>query len=115
MVNTSFNERRRSPRVKAETYASLEVEGMNANDQGFGIVMDVSSNGIRVRTPQPPHKGQRVIVRVAVGEELFRVRAHVVRISQTDDGTYDVGLAYSTLDRLKVAFLEAFFEENPIS
>ncbi len=109
------NERRRSPRVRAETYASLEVEGLNANDQGFGIVVDVSTSGIRVRTPQPPHNGQRVIVRVAVGEELYRVRAHVARVTKTSDGTYDVGLAYSTLDRLKVQFLEAFFQENPIS
>ncbi len=110
----SQQERRRSPRVPAETYASLEVEGLNANDQGFAVVIDVSSGGIRVRTPQPPHKGHRVIVRVAVGEELFRVRAHVARVVKFEEGVWDVGLAYSTLDRLKVEFLEAFFQENPI-
>ena len=115
MGQMSHDDRRRSPRVRAETYASLEVEGLNANDQGFGVVMDVSSSGIRVRTPQPPHTGQRVIVRVAVGEELYRVRAHVARVMQAGEGTWDVGLSYSALDRLKVEFLEAFLQENPIS
>lgn len=111
----SQDDRRRSPRVTAETYASLEVEGLNTNDQGFGVVIDVSSSGIRVRTPQPPNKGQQVIVRVAVGEELFRMRANVARVTKASEGTWDVGLAYSSLDRLKVQFLEAFLAENPIS
>ena len=108
-------DRRNWIRVKAEAYASLEVEGLQNNDQGFAVVLDVSMRGIRVRTPQPPAPSQKVIIRVGVGEELYLIRAIVARVNARDDGTYDVGLVYSTINELKVKFIEAFLSENPIA
>ena len=60
----SEDDRRRHPRVRIAACATLETRGvLNAGDQAFCTVQDVSQTGIGLNTGQPPMVGQRVRLR----------------------------------------------------
>ena len=94
MTKTRTRDRRKSGRLPANTCAALLVEGVTGCNQAFGAVMDISRGGIRVRTPQPPEKFDRVTVRIAVGEAVHELRCRCVRVQKVGRATYDVGLHF---------------------
>ena len=87
------DERRESPREPGGMFACiLEESDFGQLDQAFCVVMDVSETGMRVRTPQPPLAFSTVTIRVAVGEDITTLQAHVVRVMKVGPSTFDVGL-----------------------
>jgi hypothetical protein len=102
-------DRRRSPRIRVEAFATMETKGrFHANDQAFCTVQDVSFDGIGLRTGQPPHKGQHVVVRIAIDDvihELHTTARRVVRRGRSN--FYDVGLDWADCTAEQLAFLDA--------
>lgn len=103
-------DRRRHKRIGLEAYAALESTGRFANDQAFGIVLDISRSGIRFRTGQPPHVGQVVDLHVGVGEDIRTLRANVIRVSERSRNLYDSGLSFSRCTIQDIALLVQHFE-----
>lgn len=105
------NERRRNPRFRMDAYAALESKGMfTSNDQAFGPVLDISRTGIRMRTGQPPHVGQMVVLRVAVEEDIHTLRAIAARVTPAGRDLYDVGMDFSWCSTEELAFLDECIE-----
>jgi hypothetical protein len=109
---------RRHPRVRIAAVASLETKGqLNANDQALGSVRDVSRSGIGLQTGQPPLRGQAVILRIAVDDEVHELRAHATRVTKVGNSNfYDVGLDWGPCTVEQLAFLEkalAAIEQQP--
>ena len=90
-------DRRRAVRVRVAAVASLETRDWRyANDQAFAVVKNVSRTGIGLETGQPPIVGQRVLLRLAIGErthEIETITTRVVRRGQSN--FYLVGLDWS--------------------
>ena len=90
---SQLRDRRRAPRrTRSDLCASLEVPGMRGGDQGFGIVMDLSDQGMCIRTPQPPVCATPVLVRIAVHDEVVVLTTIARRVDEVRRGIYDVGL-----------------------
>ena len=87
-------DRRAKPRELGRVFACiLEESSFRQFDQAFCVVMDVSEGGMRVRTPQPPLAGAQITLRVALGDQISKLLAHVVRVEEIGPWTYDVGLS----------------------
>ena len=72
-------DKRRAPRVRIAAVTSLETVGTrNANNQGMGVVKNVSRTGIGIETGQPPLRGQLVILRLAIDDVTHELRTHAV-------------------------------------
>lgn len=101
-------ERRRHPRVRVAAIATLETTGaLNPNDQALGAVTDLSRCGIALKTGQPPMRGQMVILRIALDEEIHELRALATRVQRCGDGNfYDVGIDWSNCTEPELAFLD---------
>ena len=111
MSRTQKSDRRRHPRAEGESYASLEVIGLLANDQAFGIVIDVSRSGVCVRTPQPPYLAQNAKVRMEVAGEMLTLDAQVMRVERIGSTeAWDVGLRFDCLSSAQERFFEKFIK-----
>lgn len=100
--------RRRATRVRAVAVASLETCGtLNANDQALCTVKDLSRTGIGLETGQPPIKGQGVILRLSLDEEIVEIRTRATRVTrQPDSHFYTIGLDWSHCSESELAFLD---------
>lgn len=105
--NTATNKRRHA-RAPADTYAALTVKGLDGGNQAFGAVLDVSPGGLRVRTPQPPVKFTKVVVRIAIGETVHELACRCVRVQKGARGNFDVGLQFDATTEAGSAFMAAF-------
>ena len=109
MSRTQKSERRKHPREEGDSYASLEVAGLLANDQAFGVVVDVSRSGVCVRTPQPPYLAQVAKVRMGIGGRMLTLDAQVMRVERIGDTeAWDVGLRFESLSSEQERFFEEF-------
>ena len=100
---------RRTERVPMQTFASIETVGVLAsNNQTFGVVLDVSRNGLGLRTGQPPGVGLRVIVRVGIGEEIRPLKAIVRRLKLRSQNVFDVGLEWQDCSTNDLSFVDEF-------
>ena len=99
---------RSAERWPADTYASLSTSTCQGVKEGFGAVLDISRGGMRIRTPQPPVRFMKVLVRIAVAEQLFEIPCKCVRVLRGDGGNFDVGLSFDPLLPDAEAFLAAF-------
>jgi hypothetical protein len=113
-------DRRRAVRVRVAAVASLETRDWRyANDQAFAVVKNVSRTGIGLETGQPPIVGQRVLLRLAIGErthEIETITTRVVRRGQSN--FYLVGLDWSDASPQQLEFLDAvlrLMENQPLS
>ena len=105
----SRKDRRRSQRVAVAAFAALETTDIaDANDQIFGAVADMSRTGIAVHVGSEPRTGQRVRLRLAIGERIHELDAVVTRIDRRDKSLFDVGLDWSECDAAQLGFLEEF-------
>ena len=100
--------KRREPRWPADTYAALTVKGLEGGNQAFGAVLDVSAGGLRVRTPQPPVKFTKVVVRIALGEVVHELPCRCARVQKVERGNFDVGLQFDATSEAAIAFIAAF-------
>lgn len=96
------------PRQRLSAFAALETTDRHANDQAFSAVADVSRSGIGLRTGQPPFKGQRVILRLAIGDDIHTITATATRINKRDAYTFHVGLDWSDCTDTEIAFLDEY-------
>lgn len=102
------DDRRRSPRVRVAAIATLETTGvLNPNDQALCAVRDVSRCGIGLQTGQPPMRGQKVHLRVALDDEVHEMVTIATRVNRCGAGNfYDVGLDWSSCTQEQLAFLD---------
>lgn len=112
------DERRRHPRVRVAAVASLETAGvLNPNDQALCSVRDVSRSGIGLHTGQPPMRGQSVLLRVALDDEIQTLKTTATRVQRCGTSNfYDVGLDWSHCTPEQLAFLDrvlAIVETQP--
>lgn len=111
MSRTEKSDRRKHPRTEGESYASLEVIGLLANDQAFGVVIDVSRSGVCVRTPQPPYLAQNAKVRMDIGGEMLTLDAQVMRVERIGNSeAWDVGLRFDGLSSAQERFFARFLK-----
>ncbi len=102
-------ERRRSHRENISAFVAIETGGRAPYaDQGLGTACDLSGAGARVRLNRAPKVGQRVRVRLAIGEEIHQFEAVVTRSDECGKGQYDVGLDWSLCSPKEQAFLSEF-------
>ncbi|HEB52902.1 MAG TPA: PilZ domain-containing protein [bacterium] len=101
-------DRRRSPRVRIVAVTAFETLGrINCNDQGIGTVTDISQSGIGIETGQPPIKGQRVMLRISIDDQIHEITARAKRVErQHDSHFYRVGLDWSDCSEEERAFVE---------
>ncbi|MFT4515588.1 MAG: c-di-GMP-binding flagellar brake protein YcgR [Planctomycetota bacterium] len=101
-------DRRRSTRVSAVAVASLEACGsLNANNQALCTVKDLSRTGIGLETGQPPIKGQGVILRLSLNDEIIEIRTRTTRVTRKPDSHfYQLGLDWSHCSEEELAFLD---------
>jgi hypothetical protein len=105
----SRKDRRRSPRIAVAAFAALETRDLaDATDQIFGAVADVSRTGIALHVGLEPRIGQRVRLRLAIGEQIHELDTVVTRIDRRDHCLYDVGLDWSACEPEQLEFLEEF-------
>ena len=104
--------RRRAPRVPVVALASLEVRGsVNSNDQAMASVRDLSRTGIGLETGQPPLKGQTVLLRLSLGEEIVELTTRVTRVEQLEGSHFfHVGLDWSDCSEEQLAFLDSVLD-----
>jgi len=91
---TSSDERRAQTRERTENCAAIEVRG--GSDQAIGVVFDVSSGGLGLRTGQPPKVGAHVTVRATSADhgEIHSIGAIVCHVRRIGVNNYVVGLRY---------------------
>jgi hypothetical protein len=105
----SRKDRRRSPRVAVAAFATLETTDLvDATDQIFGAVADVSRTGIAVHVAVEPRMGQRVRVRLGIGEQIHELDGVVTRVDRRHGCLYDVGLDWAGCEKEQLEFLDAF-------
>jgi|RhiMethySRZTD1v2_1073278.scaffolds.fasta_scaffold1770637_2 hypothetical protein len=112
MAKSRTQNRRRSDRWPANTYASVSVDSQHGIGDSFAAVLDVSHGGIRIRTPQPPVRYTRLKLRIALGEELFELPCKCVRVTRAERGNYEVGFSFDPDCEEAITFLNAF-EKRP--
>jgi hypothetical protein len=102
------HERRRGQRVRVAASATLETKGvLNANDQAFCSVRDVSRSGIGLETGQPPLVGQGVVLRMALDQTVHELRTLATRVQRRGKSNfYEVGLDWSGCTPEQLAFLD---------
>ncbi|MFQ5504852.1 MAG: PilZ domain-containing protein [Planctomycetota bacterium] len=79
---------------RTETCKCAAIEVHSGQDQALGVVFDVSSSGIGLRTGQPPRVDDTVTIRVASEHTIHSVCARVVRVTNVDQSAFLVGLRY---------------------
>ncbi len=104
---TYHPDRRRGERVRVAAVAALETKGkFKPNDQGLGAVRDVSRFGIGLETGQPPLVGQRVLLRVAIDDDVHELTCLATRVERREGSNfYDVGLDWSSCTPEQLLFL----------
>lgn len=108
--------RRRATRVAVVAVASLEAHGaLNNNNQGMDSVRNLSRTviGLESRTVigletcQPPIKGQGVILRLSLGDEIIELATRATRVErQGDSHFYQVGLDWSDCAAAELSLLD---------
>ncbi len=111
-------DRRRNPRVRVAACATLETKGvLNANDQAFCSVRDVSQVGIGLETGQPPMVGQGVVLRVALDDTVHELRTLATRVQRRGNSNfYEVGLDWGNCTPEQLDFLRevlTVIDQNP--
>ncbi|MEO0479126.1 MAG: PilZ domain-containing protein [Planctomycetota bacterium] len=104
--------RPRSARLKSDQIFAALIDTVTGADQAFGVVRNVSSSGIGLITPQPPHKGARITAKLSVGEQMFELRMRVARSDPDPSGQTMVGLSFERHDEQRKAFLKAFLADG---
>ncbi len=106
-------EQRQEERMDAEqVFVAMTVLGFQGSDQAFGVVQNVSEDGMCVCTPQPPAKGSSMHLRISVCEDLHEVQATVRWIRPAPKGGFDVGLEFAPADHGRLLFLKSFLEDQ---
>lgn len=101
-------ERRRSERRRVAAFAALVAVGRHGSDQSFSAVVDISRNGICVRTGQPPLVGQTVLLRLAIGEDIHVLGTRVTRVRSRPGGVHEVGLDWTQCSAEDLQFLDEY-------
>ena len=96
--------------MRTQAYIALQSLGRHGNDQGFGLVTDVSRTGIGLRTGQAPIRGQKVALRLSIDDEIRSLPASVIRVQprKTSKDHYDVGLDWSECSEDEIDFLHRY-------
>jgi len=106
-------ERRVARREPGRVFACiLEDSDQRQLDQAFCVVMDISTTGMRLRTPQPPLNGSTITLRVAVGEDICTLIGHVRRVEEVKASTFDVGVELDLDELSSLAFMHAVRENH---
>jgi hypothetical protein len=93
--------------VRIAACATLETGGvLNAGDQAFCTVQDVSQTGIGLNTGQPPMVGQKVRLRIAIDDEIHELRARTISVKRDQGSFYRVGLDWTGCSPEQLAFLQ---------
>ena len=102
------DERRRALRVRVVAVASLEACGsLNTNNQALCTVKDLSRTGIGLETGQPPIKGQGVLLRLSLDDEITEIKTRATRVNRKPGSHfYTLGLDWSTCSSEQLAFLD---------
>lgn len=96
-------ERRRQPRVGKQLFAAIDIQG-----DPLCVVFDLSRKGIGLRTAVPPQVGDRLTVRLGVGERIATLPALVRRVIRRVSGGYTIGLEWTGADERELALIDAF-------
>lgn len=108
------SERRAHNRSKAPIFAALEQRfGGIAFDQTFSVVVDVSEGGMCVKAVERPQLNTALIVRAGVGENIYELKARIVRSRPCADGTVELGLKFCWTEQNQIhEFVEALFDQS---
>ena len=92
--------------------ATLATGGvLNATDQAFCTVQDISQTGIGLNTGQPPMFGQKVRMRIAIDDEIHELTARTTSVQRIGASFYRVGLDWTGCSPVELAFLQRALAE----
>jgi PilZ domain len=101
--------RRRSHRIRMHTVASImTMRERDPNDQGIGVVVDVSRHGVRLSTGQPPRVGVRVRLRLVIDQDIHTIEGVTRRVVRHKGKGFEVGIEWDDSEPGNLQFLDRF-------
>jgi c-di-GMP-binding flagellar brake protein YcgR len=96
-------------------YVVLGPEG-NPIGRRMGRTLNVSVGGILLETHHPLKQGQRVVVTIALNEDIVEINGHVVYIKPCEDKLFCSGIEFAEIDeegeRIVKNYIEALKAEE---
>lgn len=68
-------------------------------EQGMGRTLNVSESGILLETTTKLDMNDVVYVTIAFDEDLFSVKGEVVRLKETGENIYEMGIEFREMDK----------------
>jgi hypothetical protein len=82
---------------------AIEELGLQGTDQGFAVVLDRSSAGVRIWTPQQFTRPASLLLRINVGETIYELPA-MLRWKEAGAAGIEAGVAFVGSPEVRAAF-----------
>ena len=92
------------------SYIRFDEEGRQCEEEKVRTV-DISPDGLRIQTYSTISVNEVLDLTVAIREELFNARGKVIRCESSDDGKFNVGIAFLDVDENNRRILYDYFRE----
>ncbi|MBI9077399.1 MAG: PilZ domain-containing protein [Desulfatibacillum sp.] len=112
-----MKERRRHTRVDSLNllaYTSFDSDG-DPESQGMGRTLNVSESGILLETNEELGAGHKVVITIAIEENLVEIRGFVIRSLINPEGMYESGIRFADVSDKELDVLKSYivaFEED---
>jgi c-di-GMP-binding flagellar brake protein YcgR len=90
-------------------YVLLGPEG-NPIGRRMGRTLNVSEGGILLETHHPLKQGQRVVITIALNEDIVEINGLVVYITPCEDKLFCSGVEFSEIDKEGVQVVKNYIE-----
>jgi c-di-GMP-binding flagellar brake protein YcgR len=98
MGETQRRKHERKDSLNLIDYVVLGSEG-NPISRRMGRTLNVSEGGILLETHHPLKQGQRIVITIALNEDLVEINGHVVYITPCEDKLFCSGIEFSEIDK----------------
>lgn len=92
------------------SYIRFDEEGRQCEEEKVKAV-DLSPEGLRIQAYSPIPASEVLDLTVAIREKLFNARGKVIRCEPSDDGKFNVGIAFLEVDEKNFHILYDYFQE----
>ena len=104
------SESRRKPRIGSHNLVSYMCmdEDNQAIKQGIGRTLNISEGGILLETHSPIETGRIVSLTIGMEDDLMDFRGKIAHSKERDDGRFETGIEFSTMNAEEMVFLQQF-------
>jgi len=103
----AIDDKRKEPRILSTnliSYASLD-EHDQVMMQGMGRALNVSEGGILLETHVPLNPHHRVILTIAMEDELMEFKGRIAHSTKQADGSFATGVEFVDMDDARRRYL----------